>query len=146
MPTAAKLFAAVAFAAVAFFAAEAIKPLMPEGTQFGLFSPICALVGALCGWIVMGPLAGRGYYAAAGSGLRTSITVVFWCLVIFALEEMVQESMRLRYDGPMDALVGAFEIAARHVKTMAAVDVLGILLVGGILAGVFAEWGSKRWR
>ncbi len=74
MPTAPKLVAALIFAAIGFFTAEFYKPQMPEGTQFGQFSVICARIGAICGWRVMGNLAGRGYSASMGLGIRTSVT------------------------------------------------------------------------
>ncbi|MDN5788482.1 TrgA family protein, partial [Pseudorhodobacter sp.] len=69
MPTISKLVAAFAFAIVAAFAAELFKPQMPEGTQFGYFTVICAVIGLICGWRVMGNLVGRGYRAAMGYGL-----------------------------------------------------------------------------
>ena len=64
MPTAPKLFAAIAFGLLAFFAAEALKPYLPEGTPFGFYSEICAAFGVLTGWMMMGKMAGRGYSAA----------------------------------------------------------------------------------
>src|SRR6056297_1256011 len=106
MPTAAKLLAAVAFAALGFLAAETVKPHMVEGTQFGVFSYICAGIGALCGWMVMGGLVGAGYRAAAGYGVRTAATLVFWALLGFSIYEMILRATKMRYDGPMDALTG----------------------------------------
>ena len=104
MPTAARLFAAVGFAIVAFFASEVYKPLLPEGTQVGMLSPLNSFVGFLSGWLVMGRLAGRGYYAAAGSGVRTIGVALFYVLLIGACYEMLIRSTRLYYDGPTEAL------------------------------------------
>lgn len=146
MPTAAKLVAAVAFALLGFFAAELIKPLLPEGTQFGYFSLIAAGIGVLCGWFVMGGLVGAGYYSASGFGVRTSATLVFWSVVLLSIIEMVKLSIKLRYEGPMDAIQGAFEIALGYLRLMVDPGVIGVLLIGGALAGMFAEWSSKRWR
>lgn len=145
MPTAAKLAAAIAFAAVAFFAAEVFKPAMPEGTKFGFFSQICAVIGALCGWFVMGGLVGRGYSAAWGSGVRTSITIAFWVLLGTSIYEMVLRSMKMRYDGPMEALTGAMELMMERGLLMLTPEVLGTLLVGGLLGGTLAEWANRRW-
>jgi hypothetical protein len=146
MPTAAKLFAAVVFAAVGFLAAEAYKPGMPEGTQFGLFSLLVAAIGVLCGWRVMGRLAGHGYGAAAGYGLRTSATIVFWALVAFSIYEMILRSMKMRYDGPMEALVGVFDLMLQHGVLVLTLPVLGVLAVGGVLGGWAAEFAGRRWR
>lgn len=145
MPTAAKLFAAVAFAIVGYLAAEAFKPAMPEGTQFGVFGLVCAGIGALCGWFIMGRLAGLGYYAASGFGARTSVTLVFWALLAFSLREMILRSTKLRYDGPMEALTAALALMLEYGRLMLTPEVLGTLLVGGLLGGVLTEWAAKRW-
>lgn len=145
MPTAAKLFAALAFAAVGFFAAEAFKPALPEGTQFGFFTEICAALGALCGWRISGALAGKGYYASSGYGVRTSVTIVFWALLGFSIYEMVLRSMKLRYDGPFEAVVAVFDLAYGYLLLMGRSDFLIILVAGGILGGMLTEWASRRW-
>ncbi|WP_343082378.1 TrgA family protein [Ostreiculturibacter nitratireducens] len=145
MPTAAKLFGAFAFAAIAFFASNAVVPLLPEGARIGMFIPISTLIGAFCGWMVAGPSAGRGYGAALGGGARATLAIVFWCLVIFSGNEMVKMSIRHRYDGPMDAIVGAFEISLEYGRMILVPDVIGILLIGGMLGGLLVEWASRRW-
>ncbi|MGB7322166.1 MAG: TrgA family protein, partial [Albidovulum sp.] len=89
MPTASKLFAAFAFALLAFFAAEVFKPHMPEGTQFGYFSFVSALIGLVAGWRVMGPEAGQGNWMAVNSGIKTSACTVGLALLIFSTYEML---------------------------------------------------------
>lgn len=145
MPTAPRLFGAFGFALVAMFAANAIIPLMPDGTQFGFFVPVTTAIGALSGWGVMGRLAGKGYYAALGSGVRTSITLVFFGLCVFSITQMLTNSIAGRYDGPATAMTGTFEIAAEYAITMADPQVIGILLIGGFLAAALSEWASHRW-
>jgi hypothetical protein len=148
MPTAAKAVAALAFALVAYFAAQGVKApgVMPEGTQFGWFSEITAGIGFLCGWIVMGGLVGRGYGEAAASGLRVSVTILFWALLGFAIYDMVLLSTKLRYDGPMEAVLDVFNIMMVNGRRILTVEILGILAVGGVLAGCAAEWAGKRWK
>ena len=145
MPTAPRLFGAFGFALVAMFAANAIIPLMPDGTQFGFFVPVTMVIGALSGWRVMGRLAGRGYYAALGSGVRTSITIVFFGLCVFSITQMLSNSINGRYDGPASAMTGTFEIAAEYALTMVDPQVIGILLIGGFLAAALSEWSAHRW-
>jgi len=146
MPTAAKLFAAVAFAIIAFFTAEVFKPAMPEGTAFGPFSFVCAFFGLLCGWLLMGGLAGHGMVQAAGSGIRTSLTTLFFVLIFFSIYEMVLLSMKLRYDGPTQAILGAFDLAGGYIKKMGRTDFLLVLLGGGALGGMLTEWANRRWK
>ncbi|MFN3972509.1 MAG: TrgA family protein [Gemmobacter sp.] len=146
MPTAGRLFAAIAFIITGFLAAEAFKSVMPEGTPFGPFSLIVAAIGGLTGWIVMGPLAGRGYGASAGFGLRTSVTIVFWALLLFSIYQMIRLAMKMRYDGPMDAIIGVFALMFENGKLLLDPAVLMVLAVGGVLGGLLAEWAARRWR
>lgn len=146
MPTAARLFAAAAFAAIGFFAAEVYKPGLPPETQFGRFTLICTLIGILCGWLVMGRLAGRGMRAAFGSGLRTSANMVFYAMLVFSVYEMVQRSLRKRYDGVFEAVIGTFDIALAYGAALLRPEPLIILVLGGIAGGALSEWSSRRWR
>ncbi|WP_068110617.1 TrgA family protein [Tropicimonas marinistellae] len=146
MPTAAKLFAAVAFGFVAFFASEIFKPILPEGTKFGLLTPINTFLGLLSGWYVMGQLAGRGYFAAAGSGVRTIAVALFYVLVTWSCYEMVVRSTRRYYDGPTDALAGMTDLIAEYFLLMVSdPQVPIVLLAGGVLAAFLSEWASERW-
>jgi hypothetical protein len=146
MPTAAKLFAAFAFAVLAFFAAEVFKPYMEEGTQFGYFSLVSALIGLVSGWRIMGPEAGRGNWMAVSSGLKTSACTVLLALAIFSIEEMLVLAFRPAYDGPMEAVVGAVGLAVDFAGRMIAWDFLAVVLIGGALAGLLSEWAARRWR
>jgi len=145
MPTASKLIAAVIFAALAWFTSELIKPLMPEGTPLAWFSQGNALIGAACGWIVMGPRAGEGLRASIGGGLTTAAAMVFWGLLIHSIVEMIKLSLRKHYDGPVEAVIGAFQLALDFGKTIATPDVIITLVVGGILGGWLTEWVARRW-
>lgn len=146
MPTAAKLFAAFAFTLVAFFAAEIFKPHMSEGTQFGVFSQISALIGLVCGWRILGREAGHGWLESVNSGLKTTVAMIALALVIFSIEEMLVLAIRRSYDSPMEAVVGAVSIGVDFVQKMFVPDVLIVLFAGGILSGLLAEWTARRWR
>ena len=146
MPTLSKLIAAVFFAAVAYLSAEAFRGGMPEGTQFGQFNVICAVIGLICGWRVMGNVAGKGYSKAAGSGMRTSVTFTAWALLIFSVILMVRKAFKMRYgDSPLEAIVDIFSLALTHGKLVLRPEVLFVLIVGGILGGLVTEWVKKRW-
>jgi hypothetical protein len=146
MPTAAKLFSAVAFAIAAYVAADVYKLGVPDRTVWGAFNLISAAIGMLCGWLVMGGLAGRGYRAAIGYGLRTMVTVVFWILLAFSTYMMIMRSMNKVYDGPMEALVGIFDLMIENAAPMANTTMIGTLFAGGIVSGMIVEWVGRRWR
>jgi hypothetical protein len=146
MPTAARLFATVGFAAVAFLATDIYKPLLPEGTQMGMFTPINVGLGAIMGWTIMGRLAGQGYAAAISSGLRTSAVLLFYALFCWSFLEMLERSMRLYYDGPVEALQEMVAMAYDYVLLgLTDPQVPIALFAGGIGAGLLSEWSSRQW-
>ncbi len=145
MPTAAKLFAAVVFAALGFLCSHIYIPYLPDGTQTRLLRESCAGLGAICGWIVMGPLTGKGYSAAIGSGVRTSVTVAFWVVLLFSIKRMIKRSMDMIYDGPMQAVLGVFDEMMDYVRLMGTPELIGAMIVGGALCGIIAEWAGRRW-
>jgi hypothetical protein len=148
MPTAAKLVAAIVFAAVGWLAANAHVPALGESPNVGLFRELTALLGALIGWRVMGTLAGKGYLDAIGGGLRTSVTLVFFALLLFSTYMMVDRALTSAAYGssPMAAVLGVFEIMMDQGQKMLTVGVLGVLILGGVAGGVAAEWAKRRWR
>ena len=146
MPTAARLVAALLFAVIGFAAAEAFKPQMPPGTQFGYLSPICAALGIFSGWTVAGRYAGRGTGSSMGYGVRSAITIVFYALVLFSGYEMVLRSTKKIYHGPMEALQGMADLIAQYGLLLLNRADLIILIGGGIVAGVLVEAASRRWR
>lgn len=146
MPTAAKLVAALMFAAVGWAAAEAFMPLIPERTQWGAFQPICAALGLLCGWRVMGPRAGRGWSTAIGVGLSTAAVLLGVALLLFSGREMILRSLDRRYGDALEATVGTFGIMLENAALMADVRFLGTLLLGGIVSGLASEAAGRIWR
>jgi len=146
MPTAARLFAALAYAAVAFLASEQFKVVLPEGMDTGYLSEVNAVIGLLTGWFVMGRLAGGGYVRAVGRGLRTTAVMAFYVILAHSLREMYRLSMHMRYEGPMDAVIGIFDNGMHYGELIVtSPGVMGILLVGGVLAAWLTEWAARRW-
>ncbi len=146
MPTAAKLVSAVAFALVALWAVEAYIPQLPPGTGVGYLREIMVGLGLIIGWRSLGRNAGRGYADAVSYGLRTSILLVFWGLLGFSIYTMLLRSMRQLYRADVGkALLDVPDIMMDYGKYLLAQDVLVALVVGGLLAGLAAEWTSRRW-
>lgn len=146
MPTAGKLIGAILFAALAYFVSDLVKPLLPEGTQTGLMSPLNAFFGLLMGWRIMGRGAGNGYVSSLGYGLTTMVAIVFWCLLLWSGYEMTRRAMRLYYDGPMEALKEMTVLMADYGR-MAVTDptVVGAAIVGSLFMAMVTEFFAKRW-
>ena len=146
MPDAARLIAALCLALIAFLVSGMVKPLMPEGTDFGYFTYINIALGVLCGWIVMGKRAGRGTVPAINNGLTGVAALLFWGLFVQGGYEMVRLAMRNRYDGPFEAILAIFEIGAEYGLMILVPNIIATVLIGGVLAGLATENAWHRWR
>ncbi len=145
MPTASKLAAALFFAGLAWFAADLVKPLLPEGTPTGQLNRIMAVIGASSGWKISGTRAGQGLRAGFGYGLTTSAVITFWGVLIFSGYKMLQYSLNRRFDGPVEALQAMAGYAVDYVVLIAVPSVVGALVVGGLFGGWLVEWVARRW-
>ncbi len=144
MPTAAKLISALFFAALGWVLADIYALSMEDRPDVGVLREICAAVGAICGWKVMGALVGQGMSLAAGSGVRTVATQVFFSVLGFSTYEMVLQSTKMVYDGPMEAVLGIFTIMMEYLAVAATPGFIGTAIVGGVLGGMFAEWTHRQ--
>ncbi len=145
MPTASRLVAAVCFAVIAYFVSGLIPPLLPEGTQFGLFAYVNTALGVVLGWKITGSRTGEGMQTAIGAGLTTSLALVFWGLLVHSGVIMIENSTKMRYDGPMEAVVDTFNIGIEFAQIIATPMIIGTLVIGGIVAGILAELAGRRW-
>jgi len=145
MPTGAKAMAAIAFAVVALIITMFYVPLMPEAVAAGPLHEFAVVIGGIVGWRVMGPSVGKGYIEAAASGLKTVIVIVFFSLLFLGIYEMLQESVRMRYDGPLDAIIDIFARMGERAPPLASFNVIMAMVVGGIVGGVLSENASRRW-
>ncbi|MCB1340655.1 MAG: TrgA family protein [Pseudooceanicola sp.] len=146
MPDAARLVAAVSLALLAFIVSGQIMPLMPEGTDFGYFTWVNMGIGVVCGWVIMGKRAGRGITGAINNGITGMVALVFWGLVVQGTYEMVGKSMRRHYDGPFEAIGAIFQIAVKYGAVLLQANIIGTLLVGGVLAGLATEYAWRTWK
>ena len=145
MPTAGKLIGAIVFAALAYFITDLIKPLLPEGSRVGWFSPANALVGLAMGWTIMGRCAGKTYRQSFGFGLTTLAATVFWCLVVWSGYEMLRRSMRMYYDGPVEALQEMAQLMIDYAKLAAVNEVIIPAIVGALFVSWLTEFFARRW-
>jgi len=145
MPTAGKLVAALLLAALGWFTADLVKPYLPEAQPVGLFSPISAVVGLGVGWFFTGKKLNRGEGSAFGIGLSSAALLAFWVAFIFSGHEMLKRALRKSYDGPTEAAVDVFAIIGDQAKTAAKPEVIGALVVGGLVVGAITRWVAARY-
>lgn len=145
MPTAGKLFGAITFAIIAWLVSGLIPPLLPEGSPTGMLQPVNAAVGFVMGWTILGRNAGNGLIATIGHASTTAVAVVFWCLLIWSGDEMLERSMRLFYNGPIEAIQDMATVAIEMGQTVATPQIIGALLVGVLVSAVMTESAASRW-
>ncbi len=145
MPTAAKLVAATIFAATGYFAAELIRPTLPEGQPLAWLLRVCVLVPMLIGWRVMGKLVGKNYGVSMNSGFYGIVLSTVSVTFVFAVSLMIKKSRRLQYDGPMEALVDVFALMLEYGLLLLNPFVLVTLILGGFVGGIAAEWAHPKF-
>ena len=146
MPTGAKLVAAACFAVVGWVMSNYYAMNMPDASAAGPMREWAALIGAIIGWMVMGPSVGRGYVEAAGSGIKTAVVLGGAGLFLLALREMLDNSVKMRYDGALDAILDVFQVMARRSEALLSLGVFGTILFGGIVGGLLSENAGRRWK
>lgn len=145
MPTSGKLVAAVLFGALAYYVSMISWPLFEEGTDPPYWMILNAAFGVLMGWIVAGSRAGTGVTAAIGYGVTTVAATAFWSLFAHSFLQMLEKSLARHYDGAMEAVVNTFELGMKMAKTVGSGEVIGVALIGGIIAGLITDWVGQRW-
>lgn len=145
MPTAAKLVAAIMLAITGWFCAELIKPMTEEGRDLSGFAPICAAVGAMVGWRFLGPRADQ----RMGNVLSNTFTMAFVQIVltvfVFALLQMLKNSLRKVYHGPIEALQDVFVISGSYYHGYFSYEVVAAVLLGGALSSWCAFMAARKW-
>ncbi len=146
MPTAAKLVAAILLGALAWGVSDLIRPLMPEGTNFGWFNYVNAAVGAILGWRIIGAQAGKGMGEAMSMGFTASVVLYLLGLFIQACNEMLRLATSSRFDGPIEAVQSILTIGMKYASEISSPLVIVSLAVGGVVVGILTEYASRRWR
>ena len=108
--------------------------------------PVTVAVAGLMGWRIAGARSGGQSYAdAAATGVLTVTLSVLVLLLTFGLLEMLRLTQRMIYKGPMEAIIGIFEQALKFAPLLVKTDLLLVMGVGGILAGLACEAAGRRW-
>lgn len=146
MPTAAKLMAAISFAVVGWVLANYYAQNMPDAAAAGPIREGAAVVGLIIGWTVMGNSVGKGYVEAAGSGIKTAVILAVVALFLLAMAEMLENSVRMRYEDAMEALLAVIDTMAKRSHALLSLGVFGTILLGGIVGGLLSENVGRRWK
>ncbi|MEL6839939.1 MAG: TrgA family protein [Pseudomonadota bacterium] len=145
MPTAGRLAGAIVFALFGWYVAGIMAPFFPEERPPQYLLPMCAAIGLFLGWTVCGSRAGKGYMQAISNGLTTIGAFSFCVVAALGGNQMISNALRNRYDGPMDAIVGMFELIIEQSIRFLDVPFLATLVIGGIVCAMIAEYFGKNY-
>lgn len=145
MPTAGRLAGAIIFALFGWYMAGISIPFFPNEIAPDFWIPTAAFISFFLGWRICGTRAGRGYNPAIGIGLTTSAAMAFCLIFALAFVRMIDNAMRLRYNGPMDAVVNIFVEMLEHGKYFGDVTLIVTLLAGGVICAWITEFFGKRY-
>lgn len=148
MPTAARIVAAVCIAFIAWVVSGLVKLQMPDRGSFGYFVPICVIVGATCGWTILGRRADRGKLGYGGGmavGLTALAMTIFWVLILISGYESFSIAMHRTYHDPMKVIYNMYPIARDYLLLMNDTTILAWLGAGGAITGVLAHMAGHKW-
>ncbi len=145
MPTAARLIAAICFGALGLAFAYAATTYFAEARQPSYWFPLNGGIGLIVGWVIAGTRAGNGTGAGIGNGITAGVALLFWVFFFVSFADMIQKSMRNAYDGPVEAVVGIFELIGDYAVQFAHMDLGVLMLVGSVVSGLIVEFVAARW-
>ncbi|MDF1854188.1 TrgA family protein [Pseudooceanicola sp.] len=151
MLTMPKLIAAVIVAFIGWVVSGLVKVeilAVHDSYNFGWLVPLSILLGFLCGWQVLGRRATGtlGVVTAASIGLTAVAAMVFWVLLLMTSNEMLRLAIGRRFDGLGDALSAMVPVARDYGQYLVTKTIIWTLAIGGMIAGVVADWAARRWR
>jgi hypothetical protein len=146
MPTAAKLVAGILFFLVGWQAAVYTLLTFPPEMPATYFPLTIGLIGLWQGWMVSGSRAGQGIGVAFGNGIRCSVQIAFFGILLFALAHHVHALGQPALQRPVGGRDGDLRPLYRVLHAVPDHPRLGTLLIGGALCGLVVEAAGRLWR
>ena len=144
MPTAGRLAGAIFLGLFAWYLATICVPFFPESRPPDFWFPVSVLLGIFIGWRVCGVRAGRGISPATGIGLTIGPLLAFCMIFSLAFDQMIKNGMRLRYDGPTEAIIDTFALMAELAVDFYSVTLIVTVVVGGLVVAWLTEIVGQR--
>lgn len=146
MPTFARLVGALLLAGLGVYVASLAKPYLPDGEPAEKLLPVTAVMGLIVGWVFTGKHLERGQGKGAAIGVGSALLLAFWVALLFAVQEMVDRSMRGSYGGsPTHAVQDVFNILLDYTAVLQ-LDVIATAVIGGVIVGVVTAFVGKYTR
>ena len=79
-------------------------------------------------------------------GLTAALSMTLMALFLHSATIMISQSFRKVYEGPMEAMIDVVRIMVDNFQKVSTLEIMGTLLVGGIVAGLATEWVARNYR
>ncbi|MFU8823927.1 TrgA family protein [Yoonia sp.] len=145
MPTAGRLAGAVVLGLFGFYFAGVATPFFNEGRPPPTFLTASVLIGIYLGWAYVGNRIGQGYIQGIGLGITTAVAFSVMNLFVIAFSIMIQQAMRMRYDGAMEGVVAVFTLMVTEGARFLDVTLIATLFVGSIICVWVAEYFGRKY-
>jgi len=83
---------------------------------------------------------------AVAYGLTAALSMMLVALFLHSFVIMLSQSFRKVYEGPMEALADVGRLMVENFGMIATPEIMGTLLVGGILGGLATEWVARNYK
>jgi hypothetical protein len=100
---------------------------------------LCALVGVIIRWVIMGKRAGFSLMSAVNNGVTSTFLLVLVVIFIQCANEMSRLFMRGNYEGLVEALSEIIPIGIDFVVKASSTVLWSTALIGGIDVGMTIE-------
>lgn len=145
LPTAAKLIGVLGMSALAFLFVSAVLNWLPAGVRTVGLLPFAISGGVIIGWRVLGMHSGKGWPHVFGLGGRAAFYLGLYVLFFLGTQQMMTKALRMRYDGPIDAIVGVIAEGISIGIALLRLDVMLLLFIGGMVSAMMSEYAARRW-
>lgn len=145
MPTAGRLAGAITFALFGWYLAGITIPFFPEGNAPDYWIPAAAGISLIVGWRIAGKSAGKGYNTAVATGITCAAAIGFCLIFVLSFNQMISNAMRLRYGGPMEAVVNVASLMTEFGALFYDWRLIITLFVGGIVCAFITEFFGQRY-
>ena len=145
MPTIPKLFGALGLALTGFATVTQLAPHLNAETKTGGLLLVASSFGMLLGWRVIGPEAHGALSRLISIGFRGAFYLGIWTLLFLGSVQMLFKALRMRYDGPMEALGDVLSQGIAVGYMVLQLDVVAVLFIGGALTAILTAWAGRRW-
>ncbi len=145
MPTASKLVGAIAYGAIGAFAAYQGVPTLPDEVVPGYLIPLSGAMGVWLGWALIGKSKRGNFAQTFTQSVVTLGCMVFMVLFSVSCWDMIVRSMRLRYDGPGEAILDVSNLFVDNLQLLMVMPVLQVLGAGAVIGAILVRVAGARW-